>query len=142
MGMPLKKLFGLLIILFVGISGCQKKEVIIDFPYTFPADLRVGKYQGMFQECGTTVCYNKDTTFEISKEGNQYYVIFGNHKDEIEYSSANAMDFVGVEYYALDSSGLNHSSMLYGYCRNDSAFVIFTDGWGVYNNNLLSGKKQ
>ncbi|MBL7765859.1 MAG: hypothetical protein JNJ58_07195 [Chitinophagaceae bacterium] len=140
--MPFNKLFGLCLFILIGVIGCKKAEVINYQPYTPPADLRVGTYKGMFQECGTVVCYNIDTTFEISKENNKYYVIFGNHKDEIEYDTPAALDFSGVEFYALDSSGLNYGSMLSGYCRNDSAFVIFTHGWGVYNNNLLSGKKQ
>ena len=87
-------------------------------------------------------CFKKDTTFQIIKDNNRYYILFGNHKDEIEYSNPNALEFSAVKYYALDSSGNNFGSFLSGSCRNDSAFVIFTDAWGVYNKNLLSGKKQ
>jgi hypothetical protein len=140
--MRLQSLFIIFILALVGMVACKKKKVEIYTPYIEPADLRVGMYKGMFQECGPTVCYDKDTTFQITKENNRYYVLFGNHKDEIEYSTPIALEFNGVAFYALDSSGNNFASILSGYCRNDSAFVKFANGWGVDNNNLLSGKKQ
>lgn len=126
----------------MGMSACKKRDLSSSIPYIEPADLRVGTYKGMFQECGPVVCYDKDTTFQILKENNKYYLRFGNHKDEIEYSLPIAVEFNAVEFYQLDSSGNISGSMFSGYYRNDSAFVKFSDGWGVHNNNLLSGKKQ
>ncbi len=140
--MQVKSLLVLWMVFLLGMSACKKKEANNTIPYIEPADLRVGTYNGMFQECGPVVCYDKDTTFQILKENNKYYLRFGNHKDEIEYSTPNAVEFSAVEFYQLDSIDNNTGSMFYGYCRNDSAFVIFTEGWGVYNKNLLSGNKQ
>ena len=132
----------LFILVLLGTLACNKKKIEIYTPYIEPGELRVGTYKGMFQECGPVVCYDKDTTFQIAKENNKYYLLFGNHKDEIEYANPIALEFSAVAYFTLDSLGNNTGSLFYGYCRNDSAFVIFTDGWGVYNKNLLSGKKQ
>lgn len=140
--MQVKTLLVICIALLMGMSACKKRDLLSSIPYIEPADLRVGTYKGMFQECGPVVCYDKDTTFQIIKENSTYYLLFGTHKDEIEYSSPIAKEFSAVESYPLDSSGNISGSMFAGYYRNDSAFVIFSDGWGIHNKNLLSGKKQ
>jgi len=140
--MQVKTLLVICIALLIGMSACKKSEFTPSIPYIEPADLRVGTYKGMFQECGPVVCYDKDTTFQITKENSRYYLVFGTHKDEIEYSYPVAKEFSAVEFYPLDSLGINSGCMFTGYYRNDSAFVIFFNGWGVHNNYLLSGKKQ
>lgn len=138
--MQLKSLSVCLLIIMLMMNACKKQTVSIAPTYIEPSDLRVGTYQGMFQECGPVICYNKDTSFQITKENHSFYVLFGNHKDEIEFSNPAALEFSGVEVFALDSSGNNYGSVLSGSCRNDSAIIKFANGWGVDNNNLLSGK--
>jgi len=119
------------------LSACEKSRIEPAETYVEPSEYRVGHYVGMFQECGTTICYDKDTSFDVVKSGGKYYLQFGNHFDEIAYWTPAAVDFHSVETSALISGPL-----FGGYCRNDSFFAVFTTAWGVYNNNLLSGKKQ
>lgn len=136
----MKKSFLLLLIAatILGIISCKKSKVdLVDQPYTEPADMRLGTYTGMFQECGSVVCYNKDTSFKVVKEDGKYFLVFGDHKDQIEYWSNAAIDFRSTQT-SVDISG----PVFNGYCRNDSFFVVFTTAWGIYNNNLLSGKKN
>lgn len=141
--MPRRSLLFLCTLSIVLLASCKKKKTTIAYtPYIDARDLRVGTYSGMFQECGPTVCYDIDTTFQITKEENRYYLVFGTHKDEIEYDMSTAKDFTSVATYPLNGSTTTFANYLSGYCRNDSVFVIYSDGWGVYNKNLLSGKKQ
>ncbi|MBK7690961.1 MAG: hypothetical protein IPJ31_07545 [Bacteroidetes bacterium] len=140
--MRLHSLLLLLVFGLLGIIGCKKKKQIVHTPYVNPADNRVGTYHGMFQECSPSLCYDKDTTFQITKINNQYFLQFGNHSDELIFTNPNALDFRSLGSYALDSSGQNFGSYFGGWCTNDSVYVKFSEGWGVYNNNLLSGKKQ
>ncbi len=139
------RLHSLLLILALGLVsliGCKKKKEILYTPYVNPADNRIGVYHGMFQECGPSLCYNIDTTFQITKVNNQYFLQFGNHTDELFFTNPNALDFHSVASYALDSSGQSFGNYFGGWCTADSVYVKFSDGWGVHNNNLLSGKKQ
>lgn len=123
---------------FIAFQSCKKSNTASDSAFYFePSDLRLGTYSGMFQECGPVVCYNKDTTFKVITVNDKYFLVFGEHKDEIEYWSPSANEFSSKE----TSSSIN-GPIFNGYCRNDSFFVVFTTAWGIYNNNLLSGKKQ
>lgn len=130
-------LFSAITLFLLAILSCNKTKIEPQDIYIEPAETRLGSYKGMFQECGDIVCYNKDTVFQVVKEDNKYFLIFGNHKDQIEYWTTSAHDFRSSE----SSSNIN-GPIFNGYCRNDSFFVVFTTEWGIYNNNLLSGKKQ
>ncbi|MBK8328497.1 MAG: hypothetical protein IPL09_03220 [Bacteroidetes bacterium] len=65
----------LFILVLLGTLACNKKKIEIYTPYIEPGELRVGTYKGMFQECGPVVCYDKDTSFQIAKENNKYYLL-------------------------------------------------------------------
>ena len=70
---------------FIAFQSYKKSNTASDLAfYVEPSDLRLGTYSGMFQECGPLVCYNKDTTFKVITENDKYFLVFGEHKDEIE----------------------------------------------------------
>lgn len=42
----------------LSLSACEKSSIEAAETYVEPSEYRVGHYVGMFQECGTTICYD------------------------------------------------------------------------------------
>lgn len=123
--------------LLIGFSACKKTENWQP-EETFSPE---GIYQGAYSECGANYCGTKDTTFSITKSGNDYYFDFGFIHESVKIETNGDMRSTQVEW--MDSARTTGYFPISGTFKKDSMTVHISSKYlkpDVYKNELKGFK--